>query len=290
MIGTLRTPLLASLVLVGCTKGDRVPAYVEVAPFTLTTTTDQGAATHKITDAWVSVDERLIGVWELPARIPVLGEGQKTISIVPAVKRNGMFDDRVRYPFLNTYNGQVDLVREGTTAVAPTTTYKSNSLFWIEAFDDPDFARLNVLPASDTTLERYTPASNPELLYIEGSPCGGFHLDATHPYFGLYTDEDFTLASGAVFLELDYRCDITFTIGVLYTSSNISSYDPVVFVGPTVRSNGFMPWNKIYVDITGFFNSPGVTQRDIYLEARLPNGASSGSVYLDNLKIVRFGS
>ncbi|MFN6177582.1 MAG: hypothetical protein ACK46G_08615 [Flavobacteriales bacterium] len=290
MIGILRTLFLASLVLVGCTKGDRVPAYVEVAPFTLTTTTAQGAATHKITDAWVSVDERLIGVWELPARIPVLGEGRKTISVVPAVKRNGMFDDRVRYPFLNTFTGPVDLVREGTTVVAPTTTYKSNTVFWIEGFDDPDFARLSVLPASDTTLERFTPASNPELLYIDDSPCGGFTLDATHRYFGLYTDEDFALASGAVFLELDYRCDIFFTVGVLYTSSNISSFDPVVFVAPTVRSNGFMPWNKIYVDLTGFFNSPGVSQRDIYLEARLPDGATSGTVYLDNLKIVRFGS
>lgn len=290
MTGTIRYLAFLVLPLVACTKGDRVPAYVEVGSFTLNTTNEQGAPTQKITDAWVSVNERLIGVWELPARIPVLAEGVNTISVVPAIKRNGMYDDRLRYPFFESFQSQVQLTREGTTTVSPATSYASNTSFWIEAFEDPDFARLGTLPTSDTTLERFTPASHPELLYIDGSPCGGFNLDAAHPYFGLSTDENFPPASGPVFLELDYRNDVMLTVGVLYTANNISSFDPLVFVTPTAQSGGYMPWNKIYIDLTGFFNSPGLTDRDIYIEARLASGQSSGSAYIDNFKLVRFGS
>jgi hypothetical protein len=290
MTGTIRYLAFLVLPLVACTKGDRVPAYVEVGSFTLNTTTEQGAPTQKITDAWVSVNERLLGVWELPARIPVLAEGVNTISVVPAIKRNGMFDDRLRYPFFQSFQSQVQLTREGTTTVAPITSYTSNTTFWIEAFEDPDFARLSTLPNSDTTLERFTPTSHPELLYIDDSPCGGFNLDAAHPYFGLSTDENFPAAAGPVFLELDYRNDVMLTVGVLYTANNISSFDPLVFVTPTVQSGGYMPWNKIYIDLTGFFNSPGLTDRDIYIEARLASGQTSGSAYIDNFKLVRFGS
>ena len=34
-----------------------------------------GATTHKITDAWVYVDDQLVGVYELPTTFPVLKKG-----------------------------------------------------------------------------------------------------------------------------------------------------------------------------------------------------------------------
>ena len=57
-------------------------------------------------------------------------------------------------------------------------------------------------------------------------------------------------------------------------------------VAPTVKSNGSMPWNKIYVDLSNPFNS-GITQRDIYIEARLPSGQATATANIDNLKILR---
>jgi hypothetical protein len=263
---------------------------VDVPAVSLSTTSEQGAPTAKITDAWVSVNDRLLGVWELPARIPVLAEGRNTITVVPAVKRNGVFDDRLRYPFYTAWSGQADLVREGTSTIQPATTYTASSSFWIESFDDPDFARLNVFPNSDTTLERFTPATDPELLYIDGSPCGGFRLDAAHRYFGIYTDEDFLTNGGPVFLEMDYRCDVLLTIGVLYRFNNTDTFDRLVYLVPTTQLGANMPWNKVYIDLSPGVNAAGVSQRDFYIEASLPDGQGTGSVYLDNIKLVRFGS
>src|SRR5438045_9346172 len=101
MIQTLRTTSLLLLSLVACKKGDKVASYVDIPVVALQATDAQGGATSKVTDAWVSVDDHFIGVWELPAHVPVLATGEHRITVVPAIKRNGTFDDRLRYPFYN---------------------------------------------------------------------------------------------------------------------------------------------------------------------------------------------
>jgi hypothetical protein len=277
--------LASALLLFACAKGEKVPSYLEIPVVALATTSVQGSATAKITDAWVSVDEEFIGVWELPARLPVLAEGSHRIDVVPAIKRNGSFDDRLRYPFYTTWTSTVQLAREGTATVAPEVQYIPEADFWIEGFEDTFFL-LSTTADSDTTLSRYLPAEHPDLIFLENSPCGGFRLDPEHQRVRLYTEEDFASTGGPAFLELDHRSDVLITIGLLYTASGSSISEPYLYVAPTRRSDGTMPWNKLYVDLSGFFNS-ATSQRDLYIEAQLPEGSSSAEVYLDNLKIIR---
>jgi hypothetical protein len=47
-----------------------------------------------------------------------------------------------------------------------------------------------------------------------------------------------------------------------------------------------MPWNKIYIDLQQAWPFLGVSDRRFYIEATLPSGQASGSVYLDNIKVV----
>ncbi|MBK8497610.1 MAG: hypothetical protein IPL52_02035 [Flavobacteriales bacterium] len=286
---TLVTPLagLLLLPLVACTKGDGVPAYLEIPAVEVVTTTAQGSATSKITDAWVSIDEKLLGVWELPAHIPVLAAGLHTINVAPAIKRNGTYDDRLRYPFYTMWNGAVDLIREGSTVVTPQTSYIAQAEFWIEGFEDA-FTQFNVTSDSDTTLNRYIPGENPGMPFLENSPCGGFVLDPAHPHMRIYTDENYEANGNAVFLELDYRSDVTIAVGVLYSAGGISYTNDYIYLAPT-GSNGVAPWNKIYIDLSPVFNT-AIAERDLYLVAELPTGASAAQVYIDNFKLVRIAS
>jgi hypothetical protein len=272
------------LVMTGCAKGDKVPSYLEIPTVTVSTTPLQGAPTSRITDVWVSVNDELLGVWEPPARIPVLYEGTVELRIEAAIKRNGMFDDRLRYPFFNAYKATIELTKLGTTTVQPVVTYTDQASFWIEAFEDPG-TLLNTTPASDTTLLRFTPVEHPDIV-LNNSPCGGFALDTEHRYIRLYTDEDFEVFGGPVFLELDYRTDIQFTIGVLYVFNGAPRVEPFVYVAPTVRPDGNTYWNKIYVDLSPVFNTT-ISQRDIYFEGNLPDGSTSANVFFDNIKLVR---
>lgn len=278
----------ALLFLSACTKGDKVAAYVEIPSVEVVTTSDQGASTSKITDAWVSLDDRFLGVWELPARIPMLGEGTHKVTVAPAIKRNGYYDDRLRYPFYASSDVTADLVREGTAVVHPQCSYIPEASFWIEAFEDA-FMQFDVTDDSDTTLERFLPSEHPELIYLGNSPCGGFRLDAGHQHMRIFTDEDYDVYGGPVFLELDYRCNVPITLGVNYTSSGVPMADPFVYINPTSRSDGSMPWNKIYIDLSPAFNL-AFTERDLYIEADLPAGQAGAEVYLDNFKIVRMNS
>lgn len=284
---TLSTPFTGTLLLLlsACTKGDEVPAFLEIPAVELVTTAGQGAPTAKITDAWVSLNGSLLGVWELPARVPALAQGTNTITVTPAIKRNGTFDDRLRYPFFNSWDGIVDLVQEGSSTIAPQTTYISQTEFWIEAFEDA-FGQFNVTDDSDTTLTRFIPSEHPELSYLDGSPIGGFVLAGDRTHMRIYSDEDYEAPGGPVFLELDYRSNVVLTVGVLYSVGGSAIEDDYVYLVPTGENSGNMPWNKIYIDLSPVFNS-GIAERDIFIEADLPSGQGSAEVYLDNFKLLR---
>ncbi len=277
--------LTLTFFLAACAKSDNVPAFVEIEGASLVTSTGQGGATIKATDAWVTLDEQLIGVWELPARIPVLGEGARTLGMELAVKRNGAFDDRVRYPFYKPWQQTVDLRREGTVEVNPQTSYVDDANIWFEGFEDP-FSLFANSASSDTQLIRFTPATHPELLFLENGPCAGFRLDSDHPYARVHTDVDFESFGGPCFLEIDHRGDLQVVVGVQYFADGLERTEPYIYLPATHRSDGTMPWSKVYVDLSGFFNSP-VSERDLFIEALLPSGNASAQVYFDNIKLLR---
>jgi len=267
-----------------CTKGDKVPSYLEISSVSVTTTVLQGAPTSRITDVWVSVNDEFIGAWELPARIPALYEGPVQVRVVPAIKRNGMYDDRLRYPFLNPYIATVDLVKNASTSIAPVVSYIDAASFWIESFDDPG-TLLNLSQNSDTILLRFTPTEHPEIV-LDDTPCGGFVLDQERRYIRVYTEENFEVFGGPVFLELDYRSDIQFTVGVQYAFAGMPNIQPYVYVAPTRIPSGETVWNKIHIDLSPVFNT-AITQRNFFIEASLPADRTSAAVYLENIKLVR---
>lgn len=271
--------------LSACTKGDKVPAYVDIPAVTVTTSGTQGSNTSRITDAWVFADEELMGVWELPARVPILREGVSTISVTPGIKRNGYYDDRLRYPFYTTWSGTVEARPNEAVTVNPTVTYIPQTNFWIEAFDDAG-TQLNLTPASDTTLIIFDPVNHPDIV-VDGTACGGIILDSERRYVRLFTDEDFTVFGGPVFLEFDYRNDVLLTLGIQFLDGSTPRADPFLYLVPTLRPDGTMPWNKVYVDLSPVFNIGGISQRNFYFEVNLPASRTSGQVYLDNIKLLR---
>lgn len=271
--------------LLACQKGDKVPAYLTIPAITLTTTDIQGSNSSKITDVWVHADEELVGVYELPARVPVLREGMSTITLVPAVKRNGMFDDRVRYPFYTNWSGEVDMLpTQGRTVEPVVQLAAAADIFFHEAFEDAG-TLFNVSDNSDTTLLMPTASEQPGLVAY-GNACAGFVLDTEHPYMRMHTTMDFNGASGQVYLEIDHRNSIQFTVGMMFFDGGSNQAIPHVHISPTGQGDGER-WNKVYLDVSSAFNG-AISQRNVYIEASLPGGHSQGAVYLDNIKLMRF--
>jgi hypothetical protein len=272
--------------LCGCDKTEDVPAYLEIPAMVTSTQPGQGDPTSNITDIRISAAGKNLGVWELPARIPVMATGTVDLEIQPSIKRNGMFDDRLVYPFYTIWQGTIDLAPSGTSTLTPQVGYRNGISFWLEPFDAA--GTLLSTASNLDTLKIFTPSSHPQLVR-DGSPVGAVTVTAANSSFRLLTDEDFPLASGPVFLEMDYSSDIALTVGVVYVNSGQPGDEGYITFIPTTDNGNSPFWKKAYVDdLSAVFNIGTISIRDIYIEGNLQPGRPQGLALFDNLKIVRF--
>src|SRR5689334_1436858 len=130
--------LICPAFLVLSCKEDITPVWLEIPSIELATDdATEGSNSHAISDAWVYMDGTALGVFELPAKIPVLAEGQHEFVIFAGVKNYGMSSQRIKYPFYERYEISLSLVKGETITLNPVVTYKSNLTFeMIEDFED----------------------------------------------------------------------------------------------------------------------------------------------------------
>ena len=91
-----------------------------------------------------------------------------------------------------------------------------------------------------------------------------------------------------VFLEMDYRNDVQFAVGLIGHAINIAEAKEYFIV-----LNEREEWNKIYIDLTEILNQSGFNQYQVTMTAVIPfeNGdfvQDEGNLYFDNMKIVHF--
>lgn len=283
MLRALQYAPVVFALFASCKKSDGVPSYLGLGTVNVQTEPEmQGSGSHNITDLWVFVNDRPLGVWEAGSKVPVLHSGTVNVKLIAGVRRNGLRDDRIQYPFYETWSGDLDLVEQNTTTVAPDLIYFGNSLFWLEDFESAGhkFSRSD---DSDTTLNLVHGADT----VLGGAASGELLVTSDRPFVRMFTTDPFDVGPPA-FLELDYRSDHRMLIGVLYTAAGSSTVTdvPYLYLSPTLRSDGGMPWTKVYVDLSELVTVPGASNQRFYLQMDLNSGASSGRVYLDDLKLV----
>src|SRR2546423_329586 len=104
---------------------EKIPSYIHIdkVNFIPGDTSVQGTASVKISDAWVFIDDQLVGAYELPATFPVQYDGTHTIKVRGGVKMNGISATRIQYPFYNFYSTQATLEPKKTITINPTAAY-----------------------------------------------------------------------------------------------------------------------------------------------------------------------
>ena len=266
---------------------DLVPSYLSIEAFTVVTNYEQGTASHKITDAWVYVDETLIGAFELPARVPILAEGIQNITVRPGIKINGVSNTRAIYPYLNSVTKKLRLSKDSITALdAVETHYRENVIFpLIENFE------INA-SSFDTTRKSTVPlqiTDNPLLAFSfpneSGTSSGMIQLVSDTSVFEMVTTEtyDFPPSGSEVFLEMNYKIDNTLVVGVFYRSTGIVVQRPLIVLNKTEE------WNKVYVNLTvPKYDTPNASDFKIFIGAQTDAGNSQATILLDNIKLVYF--
>ena len=269
---------------------EEVPAYLEVEKFSFSTSVEQGANSEKISDAWVFIDEVSLGIYELPATIPNLNLGNRKVTIFPVVRENALPQTPIIYPFYERYELLTDLVSGQVYPIKPVTGYlSSNTVFeLVEDFEgsnhrlnggDPNAVRL----INDPDKVRTGNGSGQVLL--ESMEQVTFTSSAS--FLDLPTEGGLP-----VFLELDYKTNISFEIGLVGIDVN-----PALPVNATNFKIILCPvdfWNKVYIN---FQEDLTISQLPAYKLAFRVSKDNQGcsisenivpEVLIDNVKFIRF--
>ncbi|MCK9612083.1 MAG: hypothetical protein PHR81_06970 [Bacteroidales bacterium] len=263
-----------------CKKTNLIPAYIHIDSIGLTTTYElDGTTSHKITDAWVYIDGSLQGIYELPATFPILTTGKHTIHIKPGIKINGIAKSRGYYPFFQPYEASIDLQPEETDTVNPIVTYYAEKIQWKEDFDAAGIS-LAKFGLSDTNFIQTSEASN----IFEGYGSGIVTFDANYDYLLTVTNDiyDIPQTQAPVFLEMNYKTDVEFAVGLFAILSNNQTEKLESLI-----LNPNSSWNKIYINLTGVANmTSNTTGFRVYFESIKPDSIATAKILVDNLKLL----
>ena len=274
-LGMVFTLLLGSCDLIN--PEEQIPSYIYIEPFTLSTTPFEGSNSHRITDAWVGINDNLIGAYFLPAKIPVLADGSTEVTLFAGVIENGISATREIYPYYEEMILNVDLAANEIDTIQPSTSYRDNTQFvFIEDFEASNLfgEDLDGNPATTMTIT----GDNP----FEGQNSGRISLIDDNAVAGVGTAIRYTLPQDGtpIFLEMNYRCEIEFSVGIVAYSDGIA--ETILKLTLTPRET----WNKVYVSFDQEVIAANADQYQIIFRAEKPNSLSEANIFLDNIKLL----
>jgi hypothetical protein len=291
------------ILFTACNNTDLTPAYLEITEEQLVDlidvthynqTHEANYDVHELAairsslfrNVWVTVNNDNRGIYKLPCKIPILKEDSCTVSIMPGIWLNGSSSSVPAYPYISSYKKNVFLMKGETTvfdASKISFSYVNNVTFPVlETFEAGTiFGKLE----SDT-------GATFQITTVDGDKVGLIALDYENTFFDVVSSGLRLPGYGQyVFLEIDYKCDADFSVGLLLKNANgYQSHDALVNVAATDT------WKKIYINLTqsisrNYVGSDGyATDVQIYLSG-FTNYDDNGNpaptnFYMDNIKVL----
>lgn len=274
--------LLSVIFMTGCdiiNPAEPIPSYIKTDSFPFQPSVTMGSSSNKIQDVYVYVDTKFQGAYPLGSTIPIIESGTHQLELFPGIAINGIGNTRVPYPFYSSFTQNYDLKPGEIISINPPTGYTaSDTLSWLEDFENAGLSFIQLEP-SDTGI---VALADGDANNFEGKS-GAVYLDSAHPKFQIVTAEGFTLprSGSPVYLEMNYKCNNSFVVGMVATTSISTTTFSVLNV------NAKDEWNKIYVELApsiSTFNS--AINFKIFLGATQNAGVTYPVFYFDNLKLV----
>jgi hypothetical protein len=234
-----------------------------------------GATSSKISDVWVYYNNNLLGGFELPAKVPIIGELGGIVTLQAGVLRNGLQADRNRYAFYTLKNYPIDWAAGNSKKIIPDFQYVPFAMMKMNVHEDFELGNSFTKINEDTPIVRSNNA-------IYGAKCGWMALDSLHNQSENIIEQKLNLLQNKVYyLEIDYKCDVPITVNVLCTdASGITSIQPLGGMNPKPT------WNKIYFDLGALVSAVKAKEYNLIISSYLPNGTKTGSAFIDNIKII----
>ena len=239
-----------------------------------------GTKTSNITDAWLYIDDQFLGVFPLPAQIPVLKSGQQEIIIEAGIKKNGITASRISYPLFDRFETSKELIPNQICSIFPVVNYKINTFPYQENFEG-NGTILNVLTDSiNHSIEKiYSNINDP----ILGNTYGKIVISGEEgEIFECRTNSIILPKDRQVFLEMDYKSSSTFVVGIYATNSQTTQKTAIIYL------NDKEDWNKTYISLNESISTFGnaYSNYNIFFGMSRNIEQESNELLLDNIRIV----
>lgn len=282
-----------------CDKTDLTATYIHVDPSALHMDVSDYNQTHgtnydntelasiadqNFHDVWITANGASLGTWEMPCKIPVLGDDSIEVKIWPGVKMNGVSTTRPRYVFVDPYiikipgkTSQVIDLENITFKYSEATKFE-----FIENFTKDYNAVFESTSSNGINFEHISDPEHPTnrigRLSLEDS-IQEFEIRSSNMTFG-------NVLPSSVFLEMDYMCDVentTFTVSMIVdkSTSAIATEEPLVI------ANASPEWKKIYINLTQSISRNMLNA--IGYRIQISSGREDNNpvhFYFDNIKVI----
>lgn len=233
-----------------------------------------GSDSHKITDIWLYVNEQFQGVFPVGNVMPIKETGYAEIMMYGGIKNNGISDTRQPYTFYKAIKFSQNFEPGQTYTYTPVFDYLTSAN--VRFFDNFQSTGSYFSSVGDSTVG-FT-VNDPDNTYSGSGRSVFMSMSDAKPTAQIRTSNYYTLpvTGEAIYLELDYKCNQAFTVGVIGGQSDVRD---VLVVNPSDS------WNKIYVKLTDMVSTPpNYIYYYIYIKAS--KEVATPQIYLDNIKLV----
>ncbi len=270
---------------------EEIPAYLHIKKFTVNSSPNKGGNSSAITEAFVFVDNGFVGAYTLPATFPVLKTGDQRIDIFTGIKDNGIDATPEIYPFYTSVTLNLDLVATEVDTIRPVVEYVENATFNIvENFENTLQIFRDDLDDDPETFVNLTTED-----VFEGQKSGVIVLSKDHPVLQVATNRqsDKPAANREVYLEMDYKTEVIFEVGIFYYDVNGTRLAEFQHgLNPTTE------WTKVYINLSPEFNALSefvdFDEYQIGIRSLMETDESgnylegSRKILLDNVKFIYF--
>ncbi len=260
---------------------EQIPSYVAVDTIAVSITDPhQGTASHNISDCWLYVNNKLIGVFEAPFKVPVLESGAQSIKISPGIANSGVDADRIIYPMMYEYSIDTILTEGEILIVQPVFKYRPITFDLVEDFEDIGI-EFEISDQSDACsfLVNDENAFEGKSMY--------FSVDENRPNFECRSSQLFEIEKSVpAYLEIDFKANDYFNFGIFskeYTGATVAEVRKHVYTfNPTDE------WTKVYIELNYFVNNVSGTEFRLFFTSVYDSGTGldKSEVYIDNVKLL----
>lgn len=218
-------------------------------------------------------NDQPLGVFDLPATMPVLATGNGKLTLKPGIAVDGFNNFMTAYPFLASDTFTITAAPDSTISYTPLTGYYTAcQVQKIATFD------------TTTTKEFYLAGGTTGITINHATQTGEINLTQADTLSEDSSAISFALPLGKdAYIELDYRSDIPLYIGLRADLAGVlSMHYYLAGINPSDH------WQRFYIALKDFEAQYQATSYNLFIKATLPSGRQTGKVELDNIRLVYF--